>query len=126
MAYKRQHKTAPIWPWQRFRLGFLKAPDAVMCPKPECFARFPDFNVGLRASLHGPHLKCSTLQTFWVFLLTSFIFILKENDLNETSVFAFPLVSQSAVAVELVLLPICSHFRVFNVHQYVYLVLADK
>lgn len=46
---------------------FLKAPDVVMCPQPECFARFSDFNVELSLSLHGPHVKCSTLLAFCFF-----------------------------------------------------------
>lgn len=91
----------------------------MMCPKPECFSRFPDCNVGWRASLHGPHLKCSTLLTF----ADQLYFCFEGKLLEWDQCFCFLLLSQSAVAV--VLQPICSHFRVFNVRQYVYLGLAD-
>lgn len=53
---------------------FLKAPDVVMCPEPECFARFPDFNVELRLSLRGPHLKCSALLAFCLFFFVDQIY----------------------------------------------------
>lgn len=57
-------------------------------------------------------------------LLTSFLFILNENDLNWTSVFAFSLLSQTSVAVA-VLRTVCFHFGVFNMCQHGYLVLAE-
>lgn len=105
MAYKRRHKTVPICPWQWYRLGFLKAPDVMMCPKPECFSRFPDCNVGWRASLHGPHLKCSTLLTFADQLYFCFEGKLLEWDQCFCFLSALPVSCSSSSSTSVYLLP---------------------